>query len=295
MDLLKWIIGMFILFGIAWFISGGGAIQQRPFLTPPVPLGSGQQYGPSDAKIKTSSLVDKTKIDDEDEHIEDESISIFDGDVSFGRRGPSTNDVALEYITLNSSRRNLQPINITNWVLKSAVSGKSVIIGSGSYLPYSGRVNREDPIFLRPGGTAIITTGSSPIGVSFRLNICIGYFEQFQDFSPSLRKECPLAINEDYTVTPGGIDNFCLEHIDDIKMCEFPVSSIGYKVNEACRDFISETINYNGCVKNHKDDDTFYKDEWRIFLGQSSELWNEKYETILLIDDEGKMVDSISY
>ena len=61
------------------------------------------------------------------------------------------------------------------------------------------------------------------------------------------------------------------------------------------QEHIAYKINYNSCVDVHKNDATFSRLEWRVFLGRDQELWKVKRETLLLIDDKGKLVDSLSY
>ena len=228
MDLLKWVFFVFVLFGIAWFLTGGRDRAQRPFLQPPAPLSLGGQYGPVGETIHRGTQEDTqtdTDIASGPLSEEDSTFSIFDGKVSFsGRRDTFTNDVAKEYIQIVASRRNLQPINISNWSIRSAVTGKGLQIGAGSYLPFGGQVNSEGAIFLNPGDRAVIVTGRSPFGVSFRLNTCTGYLEQFQDYTPRLPLECPRAIDENFSTGIGGLNDECLDFLESIRKCQLTTS-----------------------------------------------------------------------
>lgn len=290
MDLLKWVIGIFILFGIGWVIIGGTETTQRPFLKPPTPLDSGEQYGPVSNGI-TIRIPPQESAEEEPNEV----LSIFDGKVSFsGRSAAREEDPDDEYLFIEASRNNLQPINISGWRVKSAVTGKSATLGTGTYLYRSGRVANQEAIFLAPGERAYITTGKSPVGTSFRLNMCSGYLEQFQDFSPQIRKQCPLAIDENPPFGTGGLSDSCFDFIEDIRRCEI-ITSFPLSLDNDCRGFISENINYNACIDNHRTEESFFLPEWRIFLGYDSEFWKERRETILLIDASGKTVDSLSY
>ena len=283
----------FYTFGVGWFLTGGRDRLQQPFLTTPTLSSPSGQYGGT----RGNSTIRDTTTNVESGPLSEDTLvdSIFDGKVSFsGRRDTYTNDVDKEYLTITASSRNLQPINISNWTLRSAVTGKGLTLGAGSFLPYGGRVNSTGAIFLNPGDRAIIITGRSPFGVSFRLNTCTGYLEQFQDFVPRLPLQCPRAVDEDYTTGINGLNDACLDFIQTIRRCELK-TTLPVALTSACREFVSSQLNYNSCVDNHRDEPDFLKTEWRIFLNRSDDLWKIKRETILLIDEKGQTVDSLTY
>ena len=293
MDLLKWAFFVFVLFGVAWFLTGGRDRPQQPFLTAPTLSSPSEQYGGTRSNSTTGDTA--TNVESGPLSEETSTLSIFNGKVSFsGRRDTFTNDVDKEYIQIVASRRNLQPINISNWSIKSAVTGKGLQIGAGSYLPFGGRVNSEGAILLNPGDKAVIVTGRSPFGVSFRLNTCTGYLEQFQDYTPRLPLECPRAEDEDYSTGIGGLNDACLDFLESIRRCEIE-TNFPLGLSNECRDYVSSQLNYNACVSNHRDEPDFLKAEWRIFLKRSDDLWKTKRETILLIDETGRTVDSLTY
>lgn len=305
---LVWFVGVIAVLWIAWFATGGpyGGRTDAPFLRPPPPVDTGELYGPRDLIPTSSTSIIQRRTSSGGTQTPDVNItpqgeagdiSLFGGKVSFsfrGRTGARENDPKKEYVEIVASRNNAEPVQITGWVLRSAVTGASVTIEKGVYLPYSGRVNTEERIFLKPSETALIATGRSPIGTSFKLNMCTGYFEQFQDFTPFISKECPYAKDEDL---PTNMTDTCIDFIEKIPRCEtyikaFPLS---FASDPACQEYIASNIHYNGCVGLHKNDVEFYKPEWRIFLGREQELWKEKRETILLLDNNGKLVDSVTY
>ena len=304
---IVWFIGIIAFLWFAWFATGGpySGRTGAPFLEPPAPVGSGEIYGPGDL-IPTSSTSIIRKRTSQSTNVEEEStgsagevgdVSLFGGKVSFtfrGRTGARESDAKKEYVEIIASKNNTQPVHITGWTLKSAVTGKSVVIGEGTYLARSGEVNPEDPIFLNPNDVALIATGRSPIGVSFKINMCSGYFEQFQDFAPPISKECPYAKSEDL---PEGITDACTDFIEDIPRCETYIKALPLSLanDPQCQEYVSSKIHYSGCVELHKNDAKFYKPEWRIFFGRDQELWKEKKETILLLDNTGKIVDSVTY
>lgn len=74
------------------------------------------------------------------------------------------------------------------------------------------------------------------------------------------------------------------------------VSPIGvsYKLNK-CINQVGSEATYNNCVSLHKNDSDFYKNEWRIYLGQSNPIWQNSTEDIKLLDQNGLVVDSFTY
>jgi len=181
--------------------------------------------------------------------------------------------------------------------LKSIASGNTITIGKGSYLPYAYKINYQEPIFLYPGSVAYITTGRSPIGTSFRTNLCTGYFEQFQNFEPPLEKECTRPENEPEFITtgPNKMNDDCIDYVEKIPRCEIVKKNLPLDMQPECAQYISAKINYKTCVKNHKNTKNFYNHEWRIYLNRENEFWKSKRETIKLLDNKGNLVDTITY
>jgi hypothetical protein len=204
--------------------------------------------------------------------------------------GARESDPKKEYIEISVFSNSDQPVNITGWSLVGK-SGVEVKIGQGAYLPYSAQVNPQQDIYLKNGERAIVVTGSSPIGTSFRLNKCTGYFSQFQVFYPGLYQDCPRPDDEDI---PLSFNDKCITYLEGLPRCRIQIS-IPAGLQPECQNFVNENINYSGCVNNHKDDSDFYKPEWRIYLNRSSELWSNKRETIILQDQNKRLIDWVYY
>ena len=163
-------------------------------------------------------------------------------------------------------------------------------------MPASGIINASEDIVLPPGTRAIISSGRSPIGASFRENKCICYFSTFQTFYPSLPQNCPLPSDEladrygaDYIR-----DASCIEYVDKLTRCQVALTPpLG--LSGSCKEFVVKNFNYNGCVDAHKNDTNFLSDTWRVFLDRSTPMWRAKYEIVKLLDINGKTVDAFSY
>ncbi len=285
MDDLKWVIFALIVIWIIWFFAGGpegpGA-KGGPFLKPPSPIGSGQTYGGEflkrDTDLKKYLSVFKDKV--------------FVADWGGGKE----TDPNREYITLTASLSQNEAIGISGWKLKG-LNNTEAVIGQAVKLPYLSQINPETALILFGNERAVVTTGFSPIGVSFQVNKCSGYLGQFQEYYPSLEKDCPDPTSEFYSMTEySNLDNGeCASYLGSIQRCQINTFSLPGTLSSSCSYFINNKLNYNECVRDHKNDPDFYKPEWRIFLGKNTELWKNQGDYIKLYDNQENVVSYTVY
>jgi hypothetical protein len=201
-----------------------------------------------------------------------------------------------EYVQVFVAQNAGTPITLSGWHLVSEATGKSALIPQGTAVPTSGIVNRTANIVLSPGERASITSGKSPIGTSFRENKCTGYFNTFQQFSPSLSQNCP-APSEELVARYGAYyfrDASCVEYVNTLSRCQtvlFPPKNL----SKTCKTFVLQHFNYNGCVAVHQNDADFNGSTWHIYLGLTKHLWRSRYEVVKLLDTNYKTVDAFSY
>lgn len=204
-----------------------------------------------------------------------------------------------EYIAIRVNASATTTIPVTGWTIKSLASGISVKIPQGTYLFFAGSVNSEQNIYLSANDTLYLITGISPNGVSFKLNKCSGYLNQFQNFIPYIPSYCPAPRNENLSSIPrSGYNDTCFDYIDTMPACRIqtdPLPQGSQKWSVECTDFIYKKINYPSCVDTHKNDKDFYQNEWRVYLKRSETLWKNSREDIVLLDQYGKIVDEIKY
>jgi len=312
-DLIFFIFFLIVL-GIVWSLTGGperSISREGPFLNPPFPLGDGSAYNIPGVPVPTVNDGDTGSgnesgsggIADIISRIRggfdpgSAANSPYAGSVTLSTGRAKNSDANEEYLIIKTSKGAEGRITISDWRIESSVSLSGVALGDAAYLPYSGRVNSESPVAIGPNTTVYLVTGRSPIGTSFRTNTCTGYFEQFQDFAPSLKKECPLPNAElERAVESDFIPNqSCVDYVDDIDRCTLTLTSIPAGVGSSCRNFIQNTLTYNGCVDAHKNEADFYKNVWYLYLGRDQELWVNSNERIRLLDENGLVVDSVSY
>ncbi|MDZ4227221.1 MAG: hypothetical protein U1D26_01960 [Patescibacteria group bacterium] len=222
--------------------------------------------------------------------------SPYVGAITLGRGDPKASSPYEEYIEINAVGLRTTLV-ITGWSLQSAVSGVRSYIPQGASRFVMGTVNTVQPISIEPGGSAILTTGASPVGVSFRENVCSGYLEGVRDFTPEILLECPAPAD----LLPATADNIrvygspCIDYVASLPRCAFPGTQAPAGISGTCRSFLANVLTYNGCVNVSKGGEVFASSSWRIFLNRTAELWSNSHDVIRLLDSEGRVVDVLSY
>lgn len=201
-----------------------------------------------------------------------------------------------EYIVVSASSANSGPVDITGWQVRSAASGSGEYIGVGTDKPVLGQSGTTGDILLNPGDTAVITSGRSPLGTSFRENACIGYLAQYQYFTPPFVQGCPAPQNElnIYTDPQDAQDSRCVQAVAALSSCSAVITAPP-GVGSSCSDFMVRRFSYNGCTAAHQSDPNFKGTRWRIYLGDSRELWNNQSDIIVLLDTSGRLVTAVTY
>lgn len=210
--------------------------------------------------------------------------------------GAASASAGNEYIEITVAQNASMPVDLSGWKLMSDASGNTSVIPEGTEVPRSGTINESQHIVLTPGTRAIIISGRSPIGASFRENKCIGYFSTFQTFSPSLPQNCPMPSDELASFYGTGYirDSACIEYVKTLPRCQIAITPpIG--ASGVCQNFLVNYMNYNGCVEAHKKDSDFLGNTWRIYLGRSNSMWRTKNELVKLLDTGGNTVDAFGY
>lgn len=202
-----------------------------------------------------------------------------------------------EYIVLGANSANTSPVDITGWSVQSAYTGARGYITRSASPFVMGSINNTEATQLNPGATAIINSGFSPVGISFRENICTGYLAQFQSFSPSLSNSCPTPLSQ----IPLNADNLrfygdtCYDFLQTVPSCTSPFQSIPSNISPNCRSFALNMLSYNGCVSKNMSARGFASNSWRIYLGSNVELWRNSHDIIRLLDGSGQTVDVLTY
>lgn len=210
--------------------------------------------------------------------------------------GLSATDAKKEYLTISVSGRATTGIDVSGWRIESEAVGHSLGIPEGVNLPHSAIVNQTAPIVLSAGQSAVITVGESPVGMSFRENMCTGYFDQFQNFTPSIAHLCPLPSSDFDRFYLGNVHSLdaCKAYVKTVNRCIVPLDTPSDLAND-CMHFVDNYLNYNGCVVAHQTDKGFLGNEWRIYLGRDDQFFTKTHDTVKLLDTAGNTVDLLSY
>ena len=300
------VIALLVGLGVAWFYTGGperSLSRSGPLLNQPG-VGSGQAYTVPGVAMNRASSTRSS--DTEKDSAVWNNFTNYLGSFNEERspyaayvtleRGRADSGYAEEHVIIRVSKSSPQKITLSDWKLDSTMSQLSVRLGSASALPFAGQVNSEETVAVNPGSVVYVSTGRSPTGVGFRTNTCTGYFEQFQDFTPRLKLECPRPDDEaSRLLSQGGYTEECEDYVGNINRCEVTFSSVPGNVGGACYNFIQNDLTYNACVNAHKNEPGFYKDEWRLFLKRDQALWRDRAERIRLLDENNKVVGVVSY
>lgn len=275
----------------------------------------GVDRAPSSGSSSESPLVTSKEVEEKakevlktlDELEEEEKVSElftprspFAGRVTLKAGNAKQTDKVKEYVELTANTANTSDVNITGWYLESYVTESEAKIPLGKRYLEDHRYTDKEPIWLKPGETALVTTGDTPITVSFRENKCTGYLDDIDDYYPALSKRCPLAPDEllVYGKDVDEDDEECGEFVESISRCEWVSTK---EINDApisssCESFVKRVLDYPGCVERHDEDADFYTGgKWRIYLGEGRELWRSADEIIRLVDKEGRVVDVVEY
>ncbi len=316
-------VGVFVFIFLIWIVTGGPVHPlafSGPTLAQPAELGGGTYLslprapftigGGTNVSLPGSSSGGGEITNSENTNTSSgEAVPTFVGGVTFGEASPYRGLVSMdhyvsgagsldprnEYIAVSASEDAHVPVDISGWTIESEASGSSVTIPRGTEVPTSGTVNSVQDIVLIAGERALLISGQSPIGASFRENKCIGYFSNFQNFSPGLPQNCPAPVDELSANYVGYIrDTACIDYVNKIPRCQVTLSP-PTTISGTCQSFAIKYLNYNGCVAAHEKDADFAGDTWRVYLGRSNSMWRTQHEVVKLLDATGKTVDAFSY
>ena len=216
------------------------------------------------------------------------------GAVSIRQAAARTQSASGQYIELQSAGDDT--LNISGWSLESIVSGARGLIPEATSLYIMGRVNAVGEITLAPGGSAIVVTGASPVGVSFQENMCTGYLGTVQPFVPPLVASCPppSAAIPRTAESEARLGASCFQYLATLPSCTFPQNPPA-SLSPSCRSEIQTKLSYNGCVNQYKNTSGFASGSWRVYMALGKPLWRVENDIIRLLDGEGRVVDVLKY
>ncbi len=294
------LIGLIVVLVLIWFLAGGidkvkaaAKYFSNPFVS--------QLYGggavqlpwavpiPQGADI--TKLVNSANSSQQPTQSQDfGNPSPYASQFALTGEGAGNSDPQQEYLIIQNTGQS--SVDISGWSLQS------VLTGARGYLPLAasffrlGELNAQTGVELAPGGVVVVTSGTSPVGTSFRLNSCSGYLEQLQHFTPPVQTQCPSPGTAVAQASRYGQD--CADYVSSIPFCTFP-RSVPSNLSAQCQAYVQNTFSYNGCVALHQNDLNFAAATWRVYLDASQGLWNDNHDTIRLLDSQGQTVAVTAY
>jgi hypothetical protein len=157
-------------------------------------------------------------------------------------------------------------------------------------------VNGVAPVRLLGDETIIVSTGASPVGVSFQESGCTGFLAQAQQFYPPLANACARASDliPDTQENESRLGSECFNYMSTLPQCTFP-TGMPATLSQSCKSAISNALSYNGCVRAYGSDARFGSNTWRLYLSSGVELWRNSHDVVRLLDAQGLTVDTLSY
>ena len=276
---VQWFIGLIILIAILWW-SGGGALKNmtRGYVA--------RTRTTLVQKPRPAPVISQAPID--------LNLSPFRGKITIVSVSRAS-DPNREFVTLRAVKENTAPISLFGLTLGSAVAGTSYTLPLAWILPFPGSGPGLETAALAPGASAYIISGRSPTGFSFETNLCTGYFATKVSFSPPLVRSCPSPTREPLPQPPNQLSDKCYDFLKSVPSCFIPQIPIGFASDGSCQAHIVKNLNYDACVRLHKNEPKFFRGAWHLYLNTSSRLWREKRETLELLDQDGRIISTYSY
>ena len=173
-----------------------------------------------------------------------------------------------DYLLVSLKNGETSPIKLSG--LKIELGGEQITIPQGADTFIASQVNKLDDIIIAPEEIAYINIGRSPVGVSFKENVCSGYLAETQNFTPKFSSSCPRQS------PPIG----CEAEFASIPKCEGPIK-IKHSFTPLCLDAVLK-LNYNDCLAENLNQKNFLGN-WRIYLNQEGDFKFEGGEEVKLV------------
>ncbi|MDP3052411.1 MAG: hypothetical protein Q8N22_00430 [bacterium] len=197
------------------------------------------------------------------------------------------------HITLYSSLKKGETIDITGWKIKSNKSEATIPQAIEIY-DLSG-YSVDGDIILKQSNYVDLYSLSSPVNKNLRLNKCSGYLAQSYNFGPVyLSSGCPRISSSEIRNLSGQ----CQSYIQSLGSCRTPDLNFsnslpGNDEGNACRAFL-QNIGYASCVSSHRNDADFLSNNWIVWLYGQITL-DPQHDYLRLYNASGDLMSEYSY
>jgi hypothetical protein len=210
---------------------------------------------------------------------------------------PLSNSVVLDEVSgsplvLRITNTSGSILSLSSTQLESSRTGARVSLGRAAEILVAGAAPSAE-VILEPYASAFISFESSPVGTSFRENICTGYLTQSITFTPSIPHLCPAPsqVASQYDPSRRKLDDTCHSFIDTLSSCTLYTSPLPTDLSSACREFIRGAFSYKSCAFQNQTKVGYLQPDWRIYVPTFTYTSSD---TIFLLDQEGAVLAEIS-
>ncbi|MFH1643154.1 MAG: hypothetical protein ABH967_00750 [Patescibacteria group bacterium] len=239
-------------------------------------------------RAKTEDLIDQTPIQRKFKI----NTSPYFGKVEISSIKTQSSSPSL--IVLTSELSGNEKINIANWQIKSKVKSSTIPGATEKYYPNQD-ASPGSSLYISRNHKIYISGGFNPLGSNrnFRVNKCMGYLENYNDFPIDISTSCPKPTSEEIDY----LSACCQKFIKNSSKCALPDYSNDESVmfDNECTTYIQNYFNYATCFNQYQKDNDFLEDSWHIYLNSSNLLTNNTCDTLYLRDSNGLFVDKESY
>jgi hypothetical protein len=184
-------------------------------------------------------------------------------------------------------------LDVTGWSIR-ARSGGYFIPGAVGFYDAAG-LAPETAITLGSNEYLYIYSTTGPVGKNLRINKCLGYLQNFKDADPGLPYyTCPAFYRDQSELSH--LSGVCQDYITSLWGCQLPEDVPPVPRDDyECLEFL-DTWNYKGCVEKYRSDSDFLSQEWWVWSGRGSlSFLDERHDRVLLLDQNGLLVDEYIY
>lgn len=197
-------------------------------------------------------------------------------------------------VVLSTNLSSGEKINIANWQIKSKTKTSTIQGGIEKYYPNQGAAS--DSIYVSRNHKVYISGGFNPLGSNrnFRINKCMGYLENYNDFPINIPTSCPKPTSKEIS----HLGYYCQKFINSSSRCTIPNSSSEKNLmyDYECASYIQGYFNYAACFNQYEKDSNFLQNSWHIYLNSINMLTgSDTCDTLYLKDSNGLFVDKRSY
>jgi hypothetical protein len=180
-------------------------------------------------------------------------------------------------------------VDITGWQIKTNRGGEFIPQVTNIYDPSGAPLLSDIVLALNKSQSVYFYSNSSP--VNLRLNKCLGYLNQPNQFNPQFPGNCPYIDRSSISSFTGA----CQNYVQSLGSCQpADLSSPYFPRNDyQCEQYLTNNFTYRSCVTTHRTDADFLGNEWRVWMGHSP--LDQFHDNVELLDRNGLLVDYYSY